>query len=123
MSANFKDILSFLYVLLTLPMHYHRICYQSNTRGATSAAGTVCPCWTPEFTLGDRVHFVQLHVFMFLVPCCDVFCDFCVSNVQFVNNPICFLGGLCLFMVFVHFRHLFTYIVVQHDFHIIVCVV
>ena len=76
---------------------------QSNTTGVTSGAGTDYPSRAPDLTPVFRSARVQLHVFIFLVPCCDVQ-DFRVKNdVRFVFMPICFVGVNVLFMLFVLF--------------------
>jgi len=62
---------------------------------------------------------VKLHVFAFLVQCCDVRVRFPRKNdVRFVFTPICEVKGSCAIFVFVFTFYLFTYIGVQHDFHI-----
>ena len=45
---------------------------QSNTTSVTSGAGTAYPTRTPDLTPVFSGARVQLHVFIFLVPCCDV---------------------------------------------------
>jgi hypothetical protein len=76
-------------------MNYHRAC------GSYPSAA-------PEFyrfntsLSGVRVVHADtcLHVFMFLVPCCDVRYDFRVKTIfdSCVLTPICFVGGFVLIM-------------------------
>jgi len=95
-------------------MTYHRVC------GSYPSAA-------PEFyrfntsLSGVRVAHADtcLHVFMFLVPCCDVRYDFRVKTMldSCVLTPICFVGVpyyLCQL-------YLFTYSGGQRDFHIRWC--
>ena len=92
--------------------------------GATSGTGTTYPSGAPAFApvcllfLVGFVFFnvVKLHVFTFLVPCCDVRYDFRVKDVRSVFNPICYVGSSCF--VYVFFLCLFTYAGVQHNFHV-----
>jgi len=79
------------------------------TTGATKGAETVYPSTAPELApifSGVRVvHVVQLHVFMYLVPCCDVRYDFRV-NVMFGSSLRFVLKGfvlyLCYFCIYLH---------------------
>jgi hypothetical protein len=86
MSANLAKIYDHFYMYsFTSLCLFHRMCYQSNATGVISAPGTAYPSWAHEFTLGVRVHFVQLHVLVFFVPC-DVRCNFCVKQ---CSVPLC----------------------------------
>ena len=52
---------------------------KSNTTGATCGAAKFAPFFT--CLSGARVvHVVKLHVFSFLVPCCDACYVFCVQK-------------------------------------------
>jgi len=75
-------------------MTYHCVCNKSNTAGGTSVAGTADSSRAPEFTppplftcfSGVRVvHAVKLHAITFLVPCCDVRCNF---SMQYLKKKI-----------------------------------
>ena len=76
--------------------------------GATSGTGTTYPSGAPAFApvcllfLVGFVFFnvVKLHVFTFVVPCCDVRYDFRMKDVRSVFNPICYVGSSCFVCVF-----------------------
>ena len=76
--------------------------------GAPSGTGTTYPSGAPVFApvcLLFLVGFVfcnvvKLHVFTFVVPCCDVRYDFRMKDVRSVFNPICYVGSSCFVYVF-----------------------
>ena len=65
------------------------------------------------FSGAHVVHFVQLHVFTILIPCCDL--RYYDLHVYFVFTPICFLGFI-IYSCYLY-RYLFTYT----DVHYIWC--
>ena len=67
-------------------------CNKSNTTDGISGSRTAYPSREPQFTpfFRDRsgVRVVKLYVVTFLVPCCNVRCDY-----REKITPICFVGG------------------------------
>jgi hypothetical protein len=78
--------LCFVVTILSFPRswHYHRILNMGSTTGATSDAEIAylfrAPELVPVFSKVFLVHFVQWHVFTFLVSCCGVCYDFRVNT-------------------------------------------
>jgi hypothetical protein len=71
-------------------MTYPRVC---NTMGVTCGVGIAYPsrpAVCPRFSSGIRV--VKLHVFVFIVPCCDALRFPGKNDVRFDLTPICFVA-------------------------------
>jgi hypothetical protein len=112
-------------VVYTKAMTYHLPCNKSNTTGGRCGAGTTYPSRTSAFSpvficisSSCVVHVVKLNVFMFLVTCCDIGYDFHIRRCPIPLGYHVFCRGFVLCSCYLY---LFTYTVVQHDFHSIWC--
>jgi hypothetical protein len=81
-------------------MTYHRVCNKSNTTGASRgdeiAHLSGSPNWAPVITCISGicvVHLVKIHVFTYLVQCCDVRYNVCCQTI-FALLPFIWRGRI-----------------------------